>query len=53
VPIYVLIIPFLWSLVGLSAAVHLQVPQDYGLGIAGVLGTALILWRNRKLKQEA
>ena len=50
VPIYLLIIPFLWSLVGLSAAIHLQVYQDFGLGVAGVLGTAFILWRNRKLK---
>jgi hypothetical protein len=43
VPIPILIIPFLWSLVGMSAAVHLRVPQDFGLLVAGVMGTALVL----------
>ena len=50
VPAYLLIIPLLWSIVGVSAAVHLRVPQDYGLVVAGVLGTALILIQNRKAK---
>jgi hypothetical protein len=53
VPIYILIIPFLWSLLGFSAAVSLQVPQDYGLVVAGVLGTALVILRNRRLKRRA
>ena len=52
VPIYVLVIPFLWSIVGMSAAVNLRVPQDYGLVVAGVLGTVLILIRNRKAKRS-
>jgi hypothetical protein len=52
IPIYLLLIPFLWSLVGLSAALNLGVPQDYGLGVAGILGTILILRRNRMLKKE-
>jgi len=51
VPLYVVAIPFLWSLVGVAAAVNLQVPQDYGLGVAGVLGLVLILVRNRRFKQ--
>jgi len=50
VPAYLLGIPLVWSLIGMSAAVNLGVPQDYGLVIAGVLGTALILIQNRKLK---
>ena len=50
VPAYLLIIPLLWSIVGMSAAVNLRVPQDYGLVVAGVLGTALILIQNRKAK---
>ena len=53
VPGYLLIIPLLWSLIGMSAAVHLQVPQDYGLMVAGVLGTVLILIRNRKTMRLA
>lgn len=53
VPAYLLIIPFLWSIVGMSAAVNLRVPQDYGLVVAGVLGTILILIQNRKAKMMA
>ncbi|MEE9913760.1 MAG: hypothetical protein K4571_18775 [Deltaproteobacteria bacterium] len=52
VPFYLLIIPFLWSLVGMSAAINLRVPQDYGLVIAVVLGTILILIRNRGMKKR-
>jgi hypothetical protein len=48
VPVYLLVIPLLWSIVGMSAAVSLHVPQDYGLVIAGILGTVLILIKNRK-----
>ena len=53
VPAYLLVIPLLWSIVGMSAAVNLRVPQDYGLVVAGVLGTALILIQNRKAKRAA
>jgi hypothetical protein len=49
VPVYALAIPFLWSLVGGSAAWKLGVPEDYGLVLAGISGTALILWKNRKV----
>jgi hypothetical protein len=50
VPGYLLIIPFLWSVVGMSAAVNLDVVQDYGLIVAGVLGTILILSKNHQHK---
>jgi hypothetical protein len=50
---YLLIIPLLWSIVGMSAAVNLRVPQDYGLVVAGIFGTALILIQNRQAKKEA
>jgi hypothetical protein len=53
VPAYLLIIPLLWSIVGISAAVNLQVPQDYGLVIAGIIGTILILIQNSKAKRMA
>jgi len=52
VPVYVLIIPLLWSLIGTSAAVHLEVPQDYGLGVAGILGSVLIVVNNRKHRSK-
>lgn len=51
VPVYLLIIPFLWSLIGMSAAVNLRVPQDYGLVIAVFSGTILLLIRNRGMKK--
>jgi hypothetical protein len=51
VPGYLFVIPFLWSLIGMSAAVNLRVPQDYGLVVAGVLGTILILIQNHKAKR--
>ena len=53
VPAYLLVIPLLWSIVGMSAAVNLRVPQDYGLVVAGVLGTVLILIQNRQAKRAA
>jgi hypothetical protein len=53
VPVYLLAIPLLWSIVGMSAAVNLRVPQDYGLVVTGVLGTILILIQNRKAKMMA
>lgn len=39
-----LIIPFLWSLMSLSAAIQLGIREDFGLLVAGVIGSAL-LWR--------
>jgi hypothetical protein len=48
VPKYLLVIPFLWSLLGFSAALALTIREDIGLLIAGVLGTILIAVRDRK-----
>ncbi len=53
VPFYMLLIPFLWSIIGTSAAVNLRVPQDYGLFLAGVMSTILIVLRNRTVKEPA
>ena len=53
IPIYIVIIPFLWSLLGVSAAISLQVPQDYGLGLAGVLGLILVIVKTRRIKQSS
>lgn len=36
------IIPFLWSLVGLAAAVQLGIPEDLGLAVAGLVLMAVI-----------
>ncbi len=53
VPAYLLVIPLLWSIVGMSAAVNLRVGQDYGLVVAGFVGPALILIQNRRAKTVA
>jgi len=50
VPGFLVAIPFLWSVVGMGAAVSLGVPQDYGLVVAGVVGTGLIIRENRRKK---
>lgn len=50
IPWYLYIIPLLWSLIGTTAAWNLDVPPDYGLGIAGIAGTALLVLQNRKMK---
>ena len=49
VPWYVVFIPLAWSLIGVSAAINRHVPQDYGLGLAGILGTAPLFMRKRNL----
>jgi hypothetical protein len=51
IPKYILIIPFLWSILGFSAAVNLKVYEDFGLLVAGIIGTVLILLRDRKTKK--
>lgn len=47
VPLRLLVIPALWSLIGSSAAFTLGVPEDYGLLVAGVAGTAILAARAR------
>lgn len=49
VPLGLIAIPFLWSLIGTTAAIYLGVPEDWGLGVAGLLGGARLLygtWRS-------
>lgn len=47
-PWYLLTIPFLWSLVGFSAAVNLGIKEDFGLVIAGVLGSLILAFYKPK-----
>ncbi len=48
VPKSVLIIPTLWAVLGgISAPVNYGVYEDLGLLAAGVLGTGLLVWRDR------
>jgi hypothetical protein len=48
VPRLLLVIPLLWSLLGVSAAISLDVGEDIGLVVAGLLGTALLFWRDHR-----
>jgi hypothetical protein len=43
VPLYILPIPFLWSLVGFSATYDLGVREDLALVLAGSVGTGLLV----------
>ena len=48
VPVYLMVIPLLWSLIGLSAALSIGMKEDFGLVVAGVSSFFLIVHRNRR-----
>lgn len=48
VPVYIIVIPFIWSLIGVSAAINLGIIEDYGLVVAGIVGSILISVGGRK-----
>lgn len=53
-PLAVLIIPFLWSIIGFMAAFQFGIVEDTGLLVAGLSTTSLLTYRNRMLsKKEA
>lgn len=52
VPLNLLIVPVLWSIVGTSAALSFGIKEDFGLLIAGTIGTASIIQRNLTPKME-
>ncbi len=49
IPLPVIIIPFLWSIIGFSAAFSLSIYEDIGLLVSGILGLVLIILLNNKL----
>ncbi len=48
---WILVIPFVWSLIGSSAAVSFGIWEDLGLLVAGLAGVALLILRDRKVIQ--
>jgi hypothetical protein len=48
-PLSILIIPFIWSIIGFFAALQLGVREDTGLIAAGILGTLMITLRIKKV----
>ena len=49
IPLSILIIPFIWSIIGFFAALQLGVREDTGLIAAGILGTLMITLRIKKV----
>lgn len=49
VPVALYAVPFLWSLVGVSAAAQLGVREDWGLAVAGLAGGAILVARRRRV----
>ena len=45
---YIIIVPLLWSIIGFYAALNLSVGEDFGLPVAGILSTILILFSKPK-----
>lgn len=53
---WLLVIPFLWSLIGGSAALLLHVPQDWVLLVSGLISVPMIAFRQQpphRLQQES
>lgn len=53
VPLYLLAIPFAWSLLGISAAISFGMIEDYGLLVAGLVGSSLIIFRDTQTAMTA
>lgn len=49
----ILIIPVLWSAIGFTAAVSLGMVEDYGLPVAGIISTIMIISRHHKWNKLA
>jgi hypothetical protein len=47
---WLLVIPFVWSLIGGSAAILLDIPQDWLLLVSGVVSVLLIVIRDRRIR---
>lgn len=47
IPLYLVIIPVLWSIIGFGAALNFTIYEDTGLLVAGLLGLAIIIRNNR------
>jgi hypothetical protein len=52
VPVFLLIIPLLWSIIGFFAALNLTIYEDWGLIFAGVISFALLLIGNKNYPRE-
>ncbi len=46
-PYYIIAIPMIWALIGSTAAFRLGIYEDLGLLVAGVLGSTLLIIKNK------
>jgi hypothetical protein len=53
VPSWLFVIPFVWSMIGGSAAILLNVPQDWLLLVSGFIASPLMFFRDRQPLQSA
>ena len=53
VPVHVIAIPFIWSLIGFTAALSLTIYEDMGLLVAGLSCVSIIAWRNWSLSRAS
>jgi len=44
VPWFMVLVPLLWTLIGFSAALNLSVKEDFGLAMAGLLASPILLF---------
>jgi len=51
ISIGLLLIPLVWSVIGLSATIYLSIYEDFGSLIPGVLGFIVIIVSNKKFKK--
>lgn len=50
VPKYLLVVPLAWAVTsGISAPLNFGIYEDFGLVAAGVVGTALLMWRDHRV----
>ena len=52
IPVVLLLIPFIWSIIGISATLNLGIKEDAVLTVSGVVSTAFVLFRNKSLSSS-
>lgn len=51
-PVSILVIPFIWSVIGFTAAIYFGFLEDTGLIVAGLFAVIVLLMRNRILTEK-
>ena len=51
-PVLILVIPFVWSIIGFMAAFQFGILEDAGLMLASLLAMSLLIYRNKLLFQK-